>query len=37
MTQFFGQEVSQELNCKDNQDNDESRKDCYIMIERLNP
>ena len=36
MTQFLGQEISQELDCKDNQDNDDGRKNSHIMIVAVN-
>ena len=32
MAQFLGQEISQELNRKDNQDNDDCRKNSHIVI-----
>ena len=32
MTQFFGQEVSQELDCKDNQNDNDGCQDGHIVI-----
>ena len=32
MAQFLGQEVSQELDCKDNQDDNDSRQNGHIVI-----
>ena len=36
MAQFFGQEVSQELDCKDNQNDNDSRQYGHIVIVRVN-
>ena len=36
MTQFFGQEVSQELDCKDNQDDNDGCQDSHIVIVAVN-
>ena len=32
MTQFLGQEISQELDCKDNQDDNDGCQDGHIVI-----
>ena len=32
MAQFFGQEISQKLDCKDNQNDNDGRQDGHIVI-----
>ena len=36
MAQFLGQEVSQELDCKDNQNDNDSCQDGHIVIVAVN-
>ena len=36
MAQFFGQEISQKLDCKDNQNDNDGRQDGHIVIVAVN-
>ena len=36
MTQFLGQEISQELDCKDNQNDNDGCQDGHIVIVAVN-